>query len=269
MLIDTHAHLDAYPAGFVARAIAETDRLGILTLSMTTGPRDFVRLRPLAAQSPLIVPCFGLHPRHAQDYVHNLEPLIPFIEETPIIGEIGLDYGLIRDSRARAAQRSVFEFCLNQAQAAKKIISVHSFGASKEAVDMVSRCQVERSIFHWYSGPIELINDIVEIGGYVSVGFEVTVSKHIQDIARAVPAERLLTETDNPHSQAGLAGSVGMPNILERIMLKVAQLRKVSPTELEELVQTNFERLLDGDPGGEGIRQILRAQPTEVTAGAA
>jgi TatD DNase family protein len=267
MLIDTHAHIDAYPAALVDRAIAETERLGILTLSVTASPRDFIRLQPLTARSPLIVPCFGLHPRHAQEYVHNLEPLIPFIHETAIVGEIGLDYGLIRDPRARAAQRTVFEFCLSEAQAAQKLVSVHSFGASRKVLELLNRYRVDRSIFHWYSGSLDLISAIVESGGYLSVGFEVTVSKHIQDIARAVPAERLLTETDNPHAQSGLAGSVGMPNILERIILKIAQLRKVSPAEIEQLVQTNFERLLGTDPACEQIRQVLQGQPAAITVG--
>lgn len=258
MLIDAHAHLDYYRDPEWARAKSEMESMQILTFSVTTSVRDYLRVKRLSSESNLVVPCFGIHPWYAPDFVHNLEALEPFIQETPMIGEIGLDHGFVTDPLQWEAQERLLSFFLAKANDQDKIVNVHMFGAAAEVMECLTRYDVRRAILHWYSGPLDVLAQLADRGCYFTVGWQVVVSKEIQDVARAIPDHLLLTETDNPFAQEGLAGSRGMPNIVHRVIAKMARLRRTTPEEVERLVTANLLALIGDDAGLTGATQLLR-----------
>lgn len=81
----------------------------------------------------LIIPAFGIHPWNAPAHVDRLDKLAEAIDQTPLIGEIGLDHHFVKDSSRYLAQRKVFEFFLQEARRSNKIVNLHSKGA--EAAD--------------------------------------------------------------------------------------------------------------------------------------
>jgi TatD DNase family protein len=80
------------------------------------------------------------------------------------------------------------------------------------------------------------------------VGVELLYSEHIKAVAREVPLELLLTETDNPGGPRGFLGTLGMPSLILDVVRGLAEVRAMSEEAVVEAVQANFLRLIEDDP---------------------
>jgi TatD DNase family protein len=99
-------------------------------------------------------------------------------------------------------------------------------------------------IVHWYSRPPELIDDFLDLGVYFTVGVEVLHSDLIREVAAKLPADRLLTETDNPGAWEWIAGEVGYPDLVGKVEEALATIKGVSRAELSVQVEQNFGQVL-------------------------
>jgi TatD DNase family protein len=248
MLIDAHAHLDQYPDHVLASVLEEIAAHRILTVSTAMDVSSFERAREIAARSILVLPTFGIHPWNAPAYAHRLADLDGMVERSPMLGEIGLDHRHVEDASQYPAQRKIFEYFLAAAQAQGKIVNLHTSGAEAETLALLARYGVSRAIVHWYAGPRDLIPALVGQGAFFTVGVEVLFSPDIQAIAREVPAERLLTETDNPGGLEWLTGTLGMPHRLCGVVEKLAELRRTTVEALTQTIEANFVGLIRDDP---------------------
>jgi TatD DNase family protein len=194
-----------------------------------------------------VAPTFGIHPWEAPKHQRHLDSFRPLIDETPIIGEIGLDHRFVKDSELWPAQRKVFEFFLEAACEQKKIVNVHSSGAESEVLEALDEHDIERAIIHWYNGPEETFRRLVARGYHFTFGVELRTNAHIQALAKECPAELILTETDNPGGAKWLFGEQGMPRLLGGVVQHLAKARQTTPHAIVELVQANFLRLIAQD----------------------
>jgi len=247
MLIDAHCHLDRYGEN-LAYALEQIKQHRIFTISNSMDLPSYKRNVKIAATSDLILPVFGIHPWNASEYVDCLEDLDWAISESPMIGEIGLDYYFVKETSRYDDQRKVFEHFLKAASRQRKIVIVHTKGAESEALRLLEKYNTERVVIHWYSGPWHILKAMVEHGFYFTIGVEVLFSQHIQDIARSVPAELMLTETDNPGGKASLTGTIGTPLLVKDVIRKLAEIRGTSDQIVMTTVQNNLIRLGDDDP---------------------
>lgn len=251
MFIDAHAHIDRYDlVGEVAleAALGEIKDLKIFTISNSMDPPSYDRNQRIAEESDLILPIFGIHPWNASDYVDRLEELEEPIARSPILGEIGLDFHFVEDSSNYPQQRRVFKFFLAAAQEQEKIVCLHTKGAEEAVLEMLDPYALPGVIVHWYSGPIDLFEAFVSMDVYFTFGVEVIYSEHIQSLARKLPLDRLLTETDNPGGPKSLIGHPGMPTLIKEVVDKLAQVRNKSPEEVIQIVQSNLVHLAQRDP---------------------
>jgi TatD DNase family protein len=242
MLIDAHAHLDRYQ-GRLPEALEQIDRHRILTLAMAMDVESYLVTKALAGQSPYIRPAFGIHPWEAPRYAEHLGELDAYLDETTMIGEAGLDFHFVEDESLYGPQRRVFEYQCEWAARLRKPMNLHTKGAEREVLETLGTYGVRECIVHWYSGPPNLVDDYLALGCYFTLGVEVLYSKAIQQIAPAIPGERLLLETDNPGGYEWLVGSPGMPVVLLDVLARVADLREVYVDELESHVAENWRRL--------------------------
>ncbi|CAN5668326.1 TatD family hydrolase [soil metagenome] len=241
-LIDAHTHLDHYQAEWPT-ALAEIQQQQILSIGVAVDIPSYLRTKQIAAASPWIIPTFGIHPGQAHRYADQLPTLDAYITESPILGEIGLDYVWDEDPAHYPLQRTVFEYFLVAAKAQNKSVNLHTKGAEQEILDLLRRYAVERALIHWYSGPIDVLDHLIDYGCYFTIGVEVLVSPQIQAIAQRVPLDRLLTETDNPGGQQWLTGEIGMPSLVQTVLEHLAGLKQMAPADLMTIVQNNFQRL--------------------------
>lgn len=247
MLIDAHTHLDRY-GDSLESALDEIRQRRIFTISTSMDVPSYERNLEIGQSCELVLPTFGIHPKNAPRYVDRLRELNPRIEQSPAIGEIGLDFHWVEDDGQYPSQKKVFEYFLAAAREQNKLVNLHTKGAEKEVLDLLEHYDISRAIIHWYSGPLDLLRVLIDYGAYFTVGIESLYSDHIQIITRELPERQLLTETDNPGGLKWLTGELGMPRVLTEVIQSIAGIRGSTPQCITETVQKNFLRLAENDP---------------------
>ncbi|HXG52499.1 MAG TPA: TatD family hydrolase [candidate division Zixibacteria bacterium] len=260
MLIDAHVHLDKY-GNDLPRALQEIEAERVLTIAVASDVPSYLETRRIAERSPLVVPGFGIHPARAARYAERLREAAPLIEESPLLGEIGLDFHWVRDAATYPAQRRVFAYFLAAAREQRKAVNLHTKGAEREVLDLLERYNVSRAIVHWYSGPLDILRALAELGAYFTVGVELLYSETIRTVARQIPDDRLLLETDNPGGLKWLVGTSGMPRHLKEVATALAALKGVSFGAAVALTRRNFLRLIAGDPWLAPVARLIEGEP--------
>ena len=247
MFIDAHCHLDRYKEN-LGCALEQIKQHRIFTISNSMDLPSYIQNVKIAATSDFVLPIFGIHPWNASEHVGCLKDLDWAISESPMIGEIGLDYYFVSETSRYDDQGEVFEYLLSAVSRQKKIVIVHTKGAESETFQLLKKHNIERVIIHWYSGPWHILEAMVAHGFYFTIGVEVLFSQHIQDIARYLPAELMLTETDNPGGKESLTGTIGTPLLIKDVIGKLAEIRGTSDQIIMTTVQNNLVRVGDNDP---------------------
>ena len=258
MLIDAHAHLDHYDEP--REALARIEHRRILTLANSMDPASYERNLALAEGCPFVLPSFGIHPRRAAEHADHLAELRPLVERSPLLGELGLDFHWVRDEDTYPHQIRVFEFLVREAAEQNKIVNLHTKGAERRILDTLRAFGATRAIIHWYSGPMDVLDEMIDEGYLFTVGVEVLYSEKIKAVARAVPPRQLLSETDNPGGNRWLVGEVAPPDIIADVVGAVAALKGLPSEKMEALIQANFLRLAGDDPGLSGVRALLEKE---------
>jgi TatD DNase family protein len=253
MYIDVHAHLDKYDDSEIAKAITEIEQHRILTVSVSMEPVAYTKGKAIEKRTRWVVSTFGVHPWNAPAFHTNLEALQPLIDDSPMVGEIGLDYFFVSEPENHALQRDVFQHFVKKGISQKKILNIHSKGAEADVDRILGDLGASRVIVHWYSGSLEQLRSLAEKGVYFTVGVEVLFSAQIRQIAKAVPSDRLLAETDNPGGYQALTGNPGMPTIIGSVIQTLSELRGWSIEETKNVVRRNFLRLVDNDAWAKGL----------------
>jgi TatD DNase family protein len=256
MLIDAHAHVDKY-GDILDQALDQIQQYQIFTIATAMDVPSYSALQTIGQRSNLILPTFGIHPRRAPEYANRLAELGPLIEQSPAIGEIGLDFHWVKDSSTYPAQLKVLEYFLAAAREQKKFINLHTKGAEKEILNLLERYDIQRAIIHWYSGPLDILRALVQFGAFFTIGVEVLYSEVISAIARQIPDQLLLTETDNPGGLKWLKGVIGMPAEIQKVVDALAELRGVSATFVAQTIHDNFSCLIAGDPWLAEAQELL------------
>lgn len=198
MIIDTHCHFDMMPQP--EAYIRQRELAGDIVIGMTNLPSHFQMGQPHLRGYKHIRLALGLHPLLAAESKSEVTLFKRLVNQTSYIGEIGLDFSK-EGLATKDEQVAVLRELLSAIRGKKKIVSVHSRKAEKELLALLSEYEIENVVFHWYSGPVDLIPDILAQGYYFSVNEAMCLSKNGRAIIEKIPRERLLTETDAPYNE--------------------------------------------------------------------
>jgi TatD DNase family protein len=242
MLVDVHAHVDRY-TGRLAEALGQISAHRILTVAVSMDLESYSRTVEIAKSSKLLMPIFGIHPWEASRYCDRLDEIEPLLMATPMVGEAGLDFYWVEDKSRYLCQTAVFEHQCAVAGRLSKPMNLHTKGAEAEVLEAIRKFDIPTPIIHWYSGPTMLIDAYLMAGCYFSIGVEVLTSARIQEIARLIPADRILLETDNPGGYEWLTKQVGMPEILLEVLSAVGKLKGFDSRTFEEQLTWNWVEL--------------------------
>lgn len=205
-LFDTHAHLhfpdfDADRADVIARARAAGVR------RMVTVGTDVAMSRAAvatAAREPGVWATVGIHPHEAAAADDTALAEIERLAAAPrvvAVGEIGLDF--FRDLAPRAAQARTFRTLIGLARRVRKPVVVHCRDAHAEVLALLAeeRASDVGGIMHCFSGDVAIARRCLDLGFAISLAGPVTYPKPraLPDVARFVPADRLVLETDCPY----------------------------------------------------------------------
>lgn len=197
MIIDTHCHFDMMPHPEVY--ISEKERAGDIVIGMTNLPSHFRMGQPYIRSFKHVRLALGLHPLLASKNTNELALFNSLLNQTSYVGEIGLDFSK-EGIATKNTQIMVLRNLLESLRGKKKIISIHSRKAESVLFDLLCEYNIENVIFHWYSGPVDLIPSIISKGYYFSINESMTKSKNGRAILEQIPRNRILTETDAPYN---------------------------------------------------------------------
>lgn len=247
MLIDAHTHLDHFSGAEWSVAQKEIEQLPVRSWAVSTDIDSYQRTLALAGDSKKILVTFGIHPWEAHLYVDRLDELEPWIEQSPHLGEIGLDFHWVKERERYAPQHKVLTFFLERAARQEKIVNLHTKGAESEIADLLVRHAVPKSIIHWYSGPWDVFQRLVSHGSFFTFGVELLYSEEIVQLAAQTPLDQLLTETDGPSALAWLTDDRenSYPRHIQPVLNRLAEIKGLPVEACKEALVANFNRLLE------------------------
>lgn len=243
MYIDCHTHLDFFEEN-IDKAISDINENEILTLANSMDIESYIKNKEYSKKSKFIKPCFGIHPWKAAEYKENLEKLIPYIEESEIIGEIGLDYLWVEDKNTFEPQRKVFNFILKESVKRNKVVNLHTKDAEEKIYEALKKFNYSKAIIHWYSGDIETLEKYIELGCYFTISVDMGYSEKTNEVLSKIPIDKLLLETDGPTALEWVNGEYGYPSEIKRVYKNVAEFKKVNIDFLLKQVEKNFNKLI-------------------------
>lgn len=187
VVTDAHAHVKTK-----AEAL-ERIREGIPTMVCGTDPEDarwVMELCHMPEAEEILFPVFGLHPWYADQW--KVEDMMPYLEKCQVIGEVGMDSLWCNVPLKR--QKEVLEKQLQIAAEWKKPVVLHTKDQEREILELI-RKYPNTYLVHWYSADHDL-GGYLDLDCYFSVGPDVIWNPAVQQVAKRVPENRILLETD-------------------------------------------------------------------------
>lgn len=206
MIIDMHCHYDMIPDP--ENYLEQHEVAGDIIIGMTNTPSHFEIGCPHVRKYKNIRLSLGFHPQLAEENKLELSKFSFLLPSTSYVGEIGLDFNKYFIN-SKSVQLSSFDYICACLSGHKKIISIHSRMAERYVVEILRKYNIATPIFHWYSGPLNLIPQVIDLGGYFSINEAMTLSEKGRKIISKIPLDRLLTESDAPYN--------GKSNILQAL----------------------------------------------------
>lgn len=194
-LVDFHIHIDYYKD--YLKIYDWFDNNKIYALFVTNLPGTYERCLDTFKDSRYVKLALGYNPQLAGKEKFSKQLFNRYLNTTKYIAEVGLDFS--RNYIAyKNLQVEIFNYICNKSGKNNKILSVHSRNAEKEVLNILKINNVEFAVFHWYTGDLNFIDEIIREGYYFSVNSSMLASVKGRKIINRIPIERMLIETDGP-----------------------------------------------------------------------
>jgi TatD DNase family protein len=253
MFIDSHAHLGSPDFDQDRTAILERAKLAqverILAIGSGTETAALDEAIKLAEEFSYLDASVGIHPHEAKLATsEDFDRLKKLATHPKVVawGEIGLDFHY--DHSPREVQRTVFIQQLVLAQEAHLPIIIHTREAEAETLQILKQYWSRSGlggILHCFSGTLEMAEECIKMGFMVSFSGMLTFPKaqDIRDVAKKIPLERLLIETDSPFlAPVPYRGRRNEPAYVVETARSLAQLRTLSPEAVGEITGGNYRQ---------------------------
>ncbi|MBO0722782.1 MAG: TatD family hydrolase [Blastocatellia bacterium] len=254
MFIDSHAHLDdAKYDGDRAEVISRARAAGIDTILEICGTEiargSLDQGIALAEEYPFIYAAIGVHPHEANLYDDAIErKLVELSLHDKVVGwgEIGLDY--YYDNSPRDVQRGVFGRQLGLARSGGLPAIIHTRDAEDDTIAILRESKIDTGVIHCFTGTKRLADAAIGMGFYLSFSGVLTfkTANEIREVARSMPLEKILIETDCPYlSPVPHRGKRNEPSFVLETAAKLAELRGCDVAEIAQITSDNFKRLFN------------------------
>lgn len=246
-LIDSHAHLSDLTE--IGKVIERAKRVGVSAI-IAVGANLKTCRSTLALSEDFpnyVYPALGIHP--TEWYAEDVEKSLRFVEEKiggcVAVGEIGLDYWDREAKKNEAVQEKQREIYVRQLRIAKenrKPVSIHGRGAWNDALSLAKKEDLEKAVFHWYSGPLDVLVELLDSGYLISATPAAEFSRDHRAALTRAPLESILIETDSP---VGYHGVPSEPADLVRTLRALVELKEVSIEEAARVTALNSVKFFD------------------------
>lgn len=249
MIFDTHAHYDsgafnadrfdilnAMPAGNVGCIVNPGCDLESSKMAIA-----------LAEKYDFVYAAVGWHPEDIVDKLTEeaFEEMCALANHPKCvaIGEIGLDY--YWDKEHKEEQKELFRRQIELAIRLDKPIIVHDREAHGDSMEIIRDYPEARGVFHCYSGSAEMAKELLKRGWYLGFDGPITYknARQSHEVIEICPADRMLIETDSPYlTPVPFRGKRNDSTKLCYVIEKIAEIKNVSPQEIEQITYDNALR---------------------------
>jgi len=238
---DMHCHLHEYDDKEIDEILEDLD---VVIAAVSEDLASFRRTLELSTAYPdRIIPCAGFHPWSLRD--RDPSEARAILSEAlragvTCIGEVGLDKKFMPlDTFPR--QVEIARLFLEAARDLDAYVTLHAPNAWRETLELAREVGVEKAMFHWYTGPLDLIDEIVGAGYYVSINPALRIQEKHRRVAERAPLDYMVFESDGPYNYRGLRLD---PRMIPEAVRLVAQVKGVEAGVVEEAAARNSRRLL-------------------------
>jgi TatD DNase family protein len=250
MLVDSHCHLNFpellanLPA--IKQSMQDNEVGHALCISVTLP--DFPQVLALAENNDNFYASVGVHPDYENIEEPSVEGLLALANHPKVvaIGETGLDY--FRLTGDLEWQRTRFRTHIRAAIACGKPLVIHTRSAAEDTLRIMreENAQLVGGVMHCFTENLDVAMQAIALGFYISFSGIVTFknAQSIKDVARQVPLNRMLVETDSPYlAPIPYRGKTNQPSYVKHVAEEIAQLRGISFEEISAATTANFFRL--------------------------
>ena len=254
MLIDSHCHIDFEEyAGRIPQILEDMARNQVThALCVCVNLADFPRVLALAESHSQLFASVGVHPDQVEDASPKVNDLVERARHAKIvaIGETGLDY--FRQNGDLEWQRARFRTHIRAARECGKPLIIHTREAGEDTLRIMREEGASQTggVMHCFTETLELARAAIELNFYISFSGIVTFKNAlaIKEVAKSVPLERMLIETDSPYlAPMPHRGKTNQPGWVRHVAEEIARLRGISLDAVAEATSANFFRLFKPD----------------------
>lgn len=243
-LIDTHSHIDMPDFEDLDGIISNAKNAGVEKIIIPSVDRNsFEKVLQISNKYEGIYCALGIHPSEAQKAKsEDFEDIIRLATDKKVvaIGECGLDY--YWDKTFIEEQKKTFSKQIEISTALRKPLIIHDREAHHDTFDMLKEVKDVPVIMHCFSGSWEFAKECIKKGFYIALGGVVTFknAKKVHEIAKSIPLEHLLLETDAPYlTPEPYRGKRNEPAYIRFAAEKIAEIRGISFEEIAQATTKN------------------------------
>jgi len=251
-IVDSHCHIDRVDldafGGSIESMLAHAKELSVAEfLCVCIDLEHFDDVHNLALAHPSIYASVGVHPTEVDGKDPSVDELIELSKSDRVIaiGETGLDYFHIKMDEADW-QRDRFRRHIEASNRTGKPMIIHTREAKKDTITIMREEKVQAGVMHCFSEDWETAKAALDLGFYISFSGILTFNsaKELREVAKKVPEDRLLVETDSPYlTPMPHRGRPNSPAFTYHVAEKLAEVRGSSIEAIAEITTNNFKRL--------------------------
>ncbi|MBZ9632875.1 TatD family hydrolase [Clostridium sp. FP1] len=251
MIFDSHAHYDDEAFNEdrenVILGLKDKGVIGVLNCGASLeGARMSVEL---SSKYDFIYSAVGIHPEHADIVNDEIIDELRNLAQNPkvrAIGEIGLDY-YYKENPPRDIQKVAFKLQMELARELKLPVVIHDRDAHSDTLDILKQFPEVIGTIHCFSGSVEFAEECLKLGYYIGFTGVITFknAKKIGEVAKVVPMDRILVETDCPYmSPEPNRGKRNESPYIKYIIEKISEIKEKTVQEIESITICNIKNLL-------------------------
>ena len=249
-IFDSHAHYDDEQFDEDREELLkEMKENGVgAILNMSSDYASVKKTVELVENHDYIYGAVGIHPEHAEEYNEEVEKeLLEILKRDKFVavGEVGLDY-YWESNPPKEVQKKTLRSQYKIAKTLGIPIILHDREAHEDVLSMAKEYKEVTSVFHSYSGSVEMAREIIKIGGYLGISGVLTFknARKLPDVVAEIPLERLLIETDAPYmAPVPYRGKRNRSDYLYGVAEKIAEIKNISKEEVLAATEKNMRKL--------------------------
>lgn len=252
MIFDTHCHLNSdelYPR--IDEVIKNAKENGVdRFLVVGWDKKSSILAVKIAEKYDCCYAAIGIHPTEINGvFAEDFEEIVALSNSKKVvaIGEIGLDYYWVKDKDQQNRQKEWFIKQIELANKLKLPISIHNRDAFGDCLDILRNNKPEYGgIMHCYSGSVESMKEIIDIGLYIGLGGPLTFknAKTPKEVAAKVPLDKVVVETDSPYlTPHPFRGQENEPKYITLVLDELANQKCCARAEIEDVIYENSKKV--------------------------